>query len=372
MKVFILTTVMAPYRVQLFSEIGEKCELHVCFEQMRSSERNDKWYDESSANFRLVELKKWNASVDTTKFDVIKRIREIKPDVVIAYEYSTKTSLVLMSYCQLMKIPYIINCDGAFISKSAKDIVKKWFISRASGFISSGKMADDYLLHYGANEKLIFRNHFTSLHERDVLKFSPTKEDKERIRREIEFTEKHMILSVGQFVHRKGYDILLKAATSLPEGVGVYIVGGKVVPEYIKMVEELNLKNIHFVDFMSPNELRSYYLAADLFVLPTREDVWGLVVNEAMACGLPIVTTDRCIAGIEMIEDGVNGYLAPVENHEMLSLAINKILSNETLRDNMADQNIDRIKKYTYETSALEIMFAIDSVYNSFNKQFGC
>ena len=56
MKVFILTTVMAPYRVQLFSEIGKQCELYVCFEQMRSSERNENWYDESSANFHLVEL----------------------------------------------------------------------------------------------------------------------------------------------------------------------------------------------------------------------------------------------------------------------------------------------------------------------------
>ena len=116
MKVFILTTVMAPYRVQLFSEIGKKCELYVCFEQMRSSGRDEKWYDESSANFHIVELKKWDASIKSVKTDVIKHIRNISPDIVIAYEYHTKTSLLMLSYCQIMKIPYIINCDGAFVS----------------------------------------------------------------------------------------------------------------------------------------------------------------------------------------------------------------------------------------------------------------
>ena len=54
MKVFILTTVMAPYRVQLFNEIGKQCELYVCLDQMRSSERDESWYDEGATNFKFV------------------------------------------------------------------------------------------------------------------------------------------------------------------------------------------------------------------------------------------------------------------------------------------------------------------------------
>ena len=50
-------------------------------------------------------------------------------------------------------------------------------------------------------------------------------------------------------------------------------------------------------------------MASDLFVLPTREDIWGLVINEAMSFGLPIITTRKCIAGTELITDGENGYL---------------------------------------------------------------
>lgn len=362
MKVFILTTVMAPYRVQLFSELGKQCELYVCFEQMRSSERDEKWYDESSANFRIVELKRWDASVKTIKFEVLKHIQKIHPDVVIAYEYHTSSALMLLSYCQMMKIPYIINCDGAFISKSLKDIAKKWYISKAHGFISSGKMADKYLLHYGAMKNRIYRNHFTSLHENDIIQSAPSLTEKQLLRARRGIKEKRVVLSVGQFVYRKGYDILLKAAAMFREDVGIYIVGGKVTPEYEQLVKDLRLKNVHFVDFMLPEELKYYYLAADVFVLPTREDIWGLVINEAMARGLPIVTTDRCVAGIEMIEDGVNGYVVAVENHQMLYKAIDKILADEEMRDSMAIANLKNIRTYTYEISAQDVMAVITSV----------
>ena len=365
MKVFVLTTVMAPYRVQLFSEIGKQCQLYVCFEQMRSAERDEKWYDETSANFQLVRLEKWGASVNKVKSEVIKCVRDIRPDVVIAYEYHTNTSLLLMSYCLLKGIPYMINCDGAFISKSMKDIVKRFYISRAKGFISSGSMSDQYLLHYGADKNRIYGNHFTSLHEADIRKETVTPPEKERIRQKKGIAEKYVVLSVGQFIHRKGNDVLLKAAGMLADDVGLYIVGGKATAEYMQLVEEYKLKNVHFIDFIPPQELKEYFLAADVFVLPTREDVWGLVINEAMAAGLPVVTTDRCVAGIEMITDGVNGYLVPVEDHKALAAAMDKVLSDEALRKAMAQENLKCISKYTYETSGRDVWSAIKGVYDA-------
>ena len=367
MKVFILTTVMAPYRVQLFSEIGKKCELYVCFEQMRSSGRDEKWYDASDANFHLVKLKKWESSLKTIKFDVIKHIRNIRPDVVIAYEYHTNTSLVMLSYCRMNRIPYIINCDGAFVSKSIKDFIKKIYISKANGFISSGSMADKYLLHYGAKKECIYLNHFTSLHKEDILESVPSVEEQSAARKEKNISESKVILSVGQFIYRKGFDVLLRAVKNLPEDVGVYVIGGKVTSEYEQIVRELSLKNVHFIDFVSPDELKKYFIAADVFVLPTREDVWGLVINEAMACGLPVVTTDRCVAGIEIIKNGVNGFLVPVDDHEALAEAINKIIDNEQLQDSMAVEGLNNIRDYTYENSAQDVISVVHYVCDERN-----
>ena len=63
---------------------------------------------------------------------------------------------------------------------------------------------------------------------------------------------------------------------------------------------------MHFIAFQEKEMLEKYYIAADVFILLTRGDVWGLSINEAMANALPVITTDRCIAGIELVEQNGN------------------------------------------------------------------
>lgn len=139
MKVFILTTITAPYRVNLFSELGKKCDLMVCFEQKRDLvERDEKWYIDQYSNFKSVKLKKWDKGLKTIKFDVFKYLKEFKPDIVIAYEYSTLTSLILMSICKIKKIPYLINCDGAIPSNNIiKTAIKTHYVKNANGYLAN-------------------------------------------------------------------------------------------------------------------------------------------------------------------------------------------------------------------------------------------
>ena len=108
----------------------------------------------------------------------------------------------------------------------------------------------------------------------------------------------------------------------------------------------LGITNVHFIDFMPKKELADYYRAADIFVLPTREDIWGLVINEAMAYGLPVVTTEKCVAGVEMVCEGHNGYIVPVENTDALKKAIVKAfhISGEAV--------LNTAKKYSIENMA--------------------
>jgi glycosyltransferase involved in cell wall biosynthesis len=136
----------------------------------------------------------------------------------------------------------------------------------------------------------------------------------------------------------------------LSKDIGVYFVGGEPTAEYINLKQEFGLENVNFVGFKNKEELKKYYMAADVFVLPTREDIWGLVINEAMANGLPIISTDRCVAATELVENGVNGYIVQVDNVEELSCAIEKTI-NDNLRI-MGQESLDKIKKYTFESMA--------------------
>ncbi len=85
-------------------------------------------------------------------------------------------------------------------------------------------------------------------------------------------------------------------------------------------------------------------------MLPTREDIWGLVINEALAYGLPTITTDRCVAGLELIENGVNGYVVPVEEAQSLAEKINAVLSGDMQQ--MGEASLQKVRPYTLENMA--------------------
>lgn len=160
--------------------------------------------------------------------------------------------------------------------------------------------------------------------------------------------EDKMILAVGQYIYRKGYDLLLKAATKMGNNIGIYIVGGNPTEEYLQLKRELNLANVHFVGFKTKGELADYYRAADIFIHPTREDIWGLVINEAIAYFLPVITTDRCVAGLELIDDKLNGKIIKSEDVDAIIEALQINFNVDTL----INTNLELEKRYSIEKMA--------------------
>ena len=158
-----------------------------------------------------------------------------------------------------------------------------------------------------------------------------------------------MILAVGQFIPRKGLDLLLKVTGNLDDNIAVVLLGGEATEEYLKIIAEQKLKNIYFPGFIKKKDIQKYYRAADIFVLPTREDIWGLVINEAIAEGLPVITTDRCIAGTELIVQKKNGFIVPVDDEEKLLEAIRMIIEDESLLKSMSIESLKIARQYTIE-----------------------
>jgi glycosyltransferase involved in cell wall biosynthesis len=95
--------------------------------------------------------------------------------------------------------------------------------------------------------------------------------------------------------------------------------------------KSLGVKNIKFIPSgLKLEELVKLYCAADAFVLPTLEDIWGFVINEAMACGLPVISTTASQAAREMIYPGRNGYIVKPACADQLYLALKAVVSNPT------------------------------------------
>ena len=275
--------------------------------------------------------------------------------------YSTWIQMLSILFMKFLRIPYVLNSDGGFIKKENCIVrsLKHFFISGAYAYLSSSNGTSNYLRYYGANDNILVYP-FTSSHNNEVCK-AIINSEKIKYKSKLGIKEDVIVLFTGQFIHRKGVDILLKASIKINKNVGFYIVGGKPIPEYIEIQKENNLNNVHFIDFITPDKLSEYYLSADIYVLPTREDIWGLVINEAMSYGLPIITTDKCLAGLELIENGQNGYIIKSDSVIELEQRMTELICNSNLRMFMAKNNKEKIQQYTLEKMA-------ESHYNFFKR----
>lgn len=354
-KVLIVTNLPTPYKIDFYRELGKYCELTVVIEARRLAAQKFNWNDDNITTFRLIYLNDGYLNEHKINFKVLKYLRRNYNRIIIA-AYYMPSELLALCWLKLRHIPYWFESDGGMINRDESELARRFkrlMISGAEGWISPSVGTDEYLSYYGADPHKIYRYPFTSLLASDILKVPVTKTEKLALRGKLDVKEHKMILAVGQFIHRKGFDVLMQSAKDMSRDIGFYIVGGEPTDEYIQMRSQFGLESkVHFVGFKTKEELADYYKAADLFVLPTREDIWGLVINEAMAYGLPVVTTKKCVAGVELIDD--KKCLVNIEDAEALKESMERVLDDESIKDNLSINNLNRIRNYSIENMAAQ------------------
>lgn len=352
MKLLILTLYPAPYRVALFELLAKKHDVTVFFE--KDNDNRNPLYCQTSDQFHYDILNSDQACAAYEK--AVKNLKQY--DLVLLYEYSTKRSGKLILSCMLHRIRYAINCDGAveISQKFPRKQIKSFFIRHAAMLFAGGSRAKEYFLSYGAKEDKIFVHNFTSVYENEI-ESQPSPEIKEQMRREWGIKGKTVTVSVGQFIPRKRFDLLIDAWATVGKEHVLYLIGsGKLRENIERRIAQSGAENIKILDFMPKSRLFRFYSLADLFVFSTREDIWGLVVNEALAKGLPVVSVDRCTAAVEMVRDGEDGYIIPEQDRaamiEQIRTKALTILTDDALRKTMSANAIEVAKRYTYENMA--------------------
>ncbi len=363
-KVLLTTNIPSPYFVEYADCLGKKCDLTVLFELKRATNRKNDWYGQinyKSFKMAFLNAKPFSAEAGLS-FKIIKYLKSDFDRIIIANPL-TPTGIVALLYCRIKKIPFILQSEGGFrgSERGLKERFKKFLMEKATLYLSGMKGEWEYFLSYGATANKLRWYPFTSLTQEEIDKEIITEEEKQSLKLELGIKEEKIVISVGRTIPCKGFDILLKAKKDLPSNVGLYIVGGEITAEYKEIIEENNLKNVHFIDHCAPEVLDKYYHCSDVFVLMTRGDTWGLVINEAMAKGLPVITTDRCVAGLQLIEDGVNGYIIPVDSIEVLRSKIQLLLKDDNICKEMASNNLKKIQPYYIENMANIIFDAISN-----------
>lgn len=217
-----------------------------------------------------------------------------------------------------------------------------FIIKKSDVIVAISKEIEKELLASGFNyQKIIFIPNAI-----DIKKFHPSFEKKESLKEYYKCKGKKVIVFIGRFTEQKGIEYLLEAFAALkrPDVILFLIGDGYLKQNLIDKVKFLNIT--HSVYFTGKkNDVVPFLQMADLFVLPSIEEGLSIALLEAMACGLPVVAT-KVSGSVDVIEDGINGFLVEPKNSKLLALAMDKILTNEYIAKVIGENNRNKIEHF--------------------------
>jgi glycosyltransferase involved in cell wall biosynthesis len=160
-------------------------------------------------------------------------------------------------------------------------------------------------------------------------------------------------------IERKGFSNLIAALERLQtvEFTLVVLGDGPLRQQLEAETQKCGFK-IFFEGFRSTEELPLYYAACDIFVFPTLNDPWGLVVNEAMACGKPVVSSTEAGVSYDLVRHGANGWVVDPRNTEQLCNYLGKLIADNDLRRQMGETSSNIIQQFTPHALADAIVSA--------------
>jgi glycosyltransferase involved in cell wall biosynthesis len=306
-KVVIITNAPAPYRVAFFKYLQEQedgYEFHIIY----ISENEDigrHWVipEEELGNHtfldcRVITIKRrYDDKRIVLSVGVTEHLKALSPDIVICMEYNV-TIIQAVHWCMAHRVPFISWSDGT--ANSERNIGKmqhkfrKYVIKRAAGFISSSTATMEHQISYGADPKKCHKSLLTV----DIDKYLYKKPGQES-------TSADTLLYVGSLIGRKGVDLLLAAFAKTDPSIRLVLVGEGSEENVLQaQAKELGIASrVEFRGYLEGEELKACYKQADAFVLPTREDCYGLVILEAMCASLPVIASKYADGARDIICD---------------------------------------------------------------------
>lgn len=363
-KLLYFGNIPAPYTVKFLNELSNYFNVFALFERKSASDRKKIWTTNKFANFdgnilRSIKIKKEMG----LSFGFLKYINQ-EYDYILIGNPLTPTGILAIYYLSYKKMKFGVISEGGMAGNGQgyKERFKKRLFSKASFYLSGSTPGNEYFRKYGAEEDNLYEYPFSSMYKNEILEYPISFKEKQSIKSKYNFGNQKIILSVGRIIESKGFDTLIKVAKKLPKYKFI-IVGGKPFKNLIQLMKELEISNVIFVEHLSISNIREYYKMADVFVLPTRIDTYGLVINEAMSFGLPVITTRKCVAGIHLVKDGTNGYLVNVDDVKIFVEKIETLILNSNLISEIAMNNISKIKSFSIEQMAISVNSILKNLY---------
>ena len=366
-RLVIITEIIAPYRIPVFNVLARHPEIDlkvVFLAKTDPSTRQWRVYADE-IEFAHEVLPAWRTRVKKYNIllnqNVVNSLRNTNPDVIVCGGYNYLASWQALRWANQNDVPFLLWCES-----TAKDergghriieSLKKKFFDKCGGCIVPGTASAEYARQMGVPSEHIF----TAPNAVDNRLFASRADDARRnahrIKAELCLPQRYFLFA-GRLVKSKGVFQLLEAYSSVNENLrshlGLVFAGdGPLRPELEHFAKSICPGTIRFAGFVQRDDLASYYGLADCLVFPSHSDPWGLVVNEAMACGLPVICGQSAGCTADLVK--LNGRLIDPRNVEQLAQAMEELAGDEDLRRQMSRESLKIIQNYSPEMCAAGI-----------------
>jgi glycosyltransferase involved in cell wall biosynthesis len=303
---------------------------------------------------------------------VVRRLREGKFDAIWIHGWSRFTDWLVMLTAFALGIPVLLRGETNLLPMLPrwKRILKRAVLTRlfkkVSGFLAIGRYNTEFYKAYGVPKEKIFHVPYAV----DNVFF--ISKAKELLPKKIELKEKFgipadlpVILFSGKLTAVKRPMDLLQAYAQVLKDVKcalIFVGNGPLRSELEAYARQLRLENVYFMGFQNQTELPTFYTMADVFVLPSGFEPWGLVVNEAMCFGLPVIVSDQVGAGGDLVREGINGHVFPAGDITILTNRLKQVVSNRGTRRRMGEESSGIIKKWSCEEGVDQILKGMEKI----------
>ncbi|MCL4460030.1 MAG: glycosyltransferase family 4 protein [Chloroflexi bacterium] len=380
LKVILIHNIISPHVVPQFQKLAQRPGLELKVYFLSETEENRRWRIKPAYGFAYQVLPKITLTLrhqDLFSYHinptVILHLLRDAPDVVVSAGWDSLAAQSSFLFCKVRHLPFVL-WSGSTINEPSwrRDVslpLVKFIVRHSDAYIAYGTRAKEYLIHLGAPAERIFISINTVDTEYFQSNSMMSEVEKAALTERLGIQTTKTILYVGQLIERKGVTHLLRAYALLKReysDVSLLIVGyGYQEGELKDICEREQIEDVVFLGHIDVSEVPRFYGLADLFVLPSSEEVWGLVINEALACGLPVITTNKVGASVDLVKEGKNGYIVEAGNVVQLYQSMKRVITDTALAKAMGVVSRQLSEKFTIDSTVDGLISAIRYAANT-------
>lgn len=364
-EIVIVHNIISPYKTLLFNALLQTMDDNFLVLYLAETEGMREWKTDNARIRFSFEVMFEGRLEDTNRFSMIvetyRKLSIYNPEVVVIVGYSYLACWTALVWARKNGKKVIAVIESHYLDRTRSRIresVKRVFVSNCDAALVDGTRHRDYTASLGLDYKKIFIKGGTgpvdvSLYQMEVSRF---KGERKKICKSLGVPQKNF-LYVGRFSREKNIIFLLDAYRRIKyEGLedwGLILVGnGPQRQEIEDFILKNNIEDVFLPGFKQEKDLPLFYAISDVFILPSISEPWGLVVAEAMACGLPVLVSTRCGCYPDIVLHGRNGFCFDPFDEKGLTGLMCDIAQDRVDLQAMGAASLEIIKGYTPETSA--------------------